>query len=316
MTSIAVARVPAGAPSVLAGLLWGFVYLAPVLLESTAATTIVGARYVVFGLAGAGVLAWRRADLTTMPHARAAAHAATGFVGYYLANVGALRLAGPTVGVAVIGAAPVALALIGSGGRLDRRQIATLGGVMGGLVMIQQAMGDGGTVQVSHLELVGGTVSGIAAIGLWCWYALDTRALFQECPELDVVEWTAVLGLHAAIQAIPLLVLGELFGAGGPSDELAAVIGVSVLLGIGATLFATAALNLDVPRISPGLLGTLVASETVAGFAYVHLATGSAPSLLGLAGEIVLIGALVGAARAFESDQPGQALPSGGLPSG
>ena len=108
-----------------AGLLWGLVFVAPLLLPDYPATLLTFGRYVAFGLVTLPIAWWQRAKLRKLTRADwwlATRLSMVGNIAYYLALSAAIQLAGaplPTLNARLKASAVIAVSCNHSGKPID-----------------------------------------------------------------------------------------------------------------------------------------------------------------------------------------------------
>lgn len=279
-------RIEAVGIMALVGCLWGSSFAVPLILGGTNPFVIVGARYVLYGAVSLFLLS-QAITVKHLPWRRAFLHAGVGYVGLYLGEVIAIRLAGAAPTVAVLGTIPVVYALLGS--RRDGFAILSLGPslillVLGHLAIHSDGFALGGT---SPIAAGVGLLIAVVVVGGWCWYALDNTDFLRARPDIGPAEWSSAVGAASGVLALPLLI-GGLF-MGGSSDSVALVAGIGLFLAIGPSWIATAGWNQASLKLPRALAGQLVVFEPLSGFFFIHLYTGEFPSAMVFTGEILLL---------------------------
>lgn len=288
-------RTPRGREAVFvmaaAGCLWGSSFALVELLPGTNAFLIAGLRFVLFGVisvvglaltGGFGGVAWRVAFF----------HAATGYVGMYLAEVIAIHLAGPGPTIAVIGTVPVVYAVIGArrDGIALRQLVPSLSVLVPGVLLVNAEAFVGGSASVG--AILAGIAIAAAGVALWCVYALHNTDHLARNPRVSAARWSSAVGVAAGTLSVPLVVLGS-FGSIGAPGRVAAV---TLFLALGPSWLATMLWNRVSLRVPRALAGQLIVFEPMSAFVLVHLLAGRFPTPLELTGEIMLV---VGAAIAL-----------------
>jgi drug/metabolite transporter (DMT)-like permease len=269
---------------VVAGAAWGFTFVAPALAPLAAPWLLATGRFVVFGLAALPQLTAVRA--VGVPWGRAIAHALTGSVIYYALLVAAIRLAGPTIAVAVIGLIPVVTAVLSV-----RRDGGAVRPLVPALVLLgcgQVLVHSGGPADSpdSPLLVAGGVLLALAALASWTWYGLDSMALLRGRPELGPV-WASAQGLAAAGLSAPVL-LGGLVVVGASADPLR-VIAVTFALGLLSSWLAVRLWNAASPALPGHVNAQLLSLETAWGFVLAAVVAGVVPGPTVLLGELLIV---------------------------
>ncbi len=283
----------------LAGLAWGFTFVAPVLAPAAPVLLLAAGRFVVFGLAAVPQAA--RILAADPPWGRAVLHALTGSVLYYALLVAGIRLAGPTPAVAVIGLIPAVLAVLSA--RRARTGIGPLIPALtllaAGQILIQLGDAPDTPSGAGQAHLAAGTALAGVAVASWCWYGLDSHRLLRERPDL-VPLWAGAQGLAAAALSLPALVVVLVLT--GVPDEPLRVAAVVVALGVLSSWLAVRLWNAAAPALPETLTSQLLSLETASGFVLAAAVAATWPSPLALAGEAaILLGCVLAVATANRS---------------
>lgn len=186
---------------VLAGAIWGFIFLAPRLLPDFSPVLLSAGRYVMYG--GVSIMAaasgWRglaarltRADLIALVK-----FALIGNLLYYMLIASAVQLVGTAPVSLIIGIMPVTVTLAGrrDRGAIDLRRLALpLLLVVAGMLCINvdvfsaAAPGSG----LSHLA---GVACAVGALASWTWYAVVNARYLQAHAHFNGNEWSALWGI-------------------------------------------------------------------------------------------------------------------------
>jgi drug/metabolite transporter (DMT)-like permease len=282
-----------------AGLLWGLVFIAPLLLPQYPAALLSAARYLAFGLI-ALPLAWLdRAHLRQLCRAdwlEALKLSAVGNLLYYLFLAAAIQRAGAPLPTMIIGTLPVVIAVCANlrdaqrDGYLPWRSLLPCLALIAlgiGLVNHEElsrwegsAAGTGGASS-RYLE---GAALAVGAVLCWTWYPLRNADWLRAHPDRQPRAWATAQGLAT----LPLSALA--FGAfwlwnaqrsepfpmpWGPEPALF----VSLMLAIGllASWLGTLCWNEASQRLPTSLAGQLIVFETLAALAYAFTLRGQWP---------------------------------------
>ena len=270
----------------LAGLAWGFVFVAPALAPGAGVLLLAAGRFSVFGLASLPQL--RRVVAARPPWRRVAAHALAGSVLYYVLLVAAIRLSGPTVTVAVISLLPAVMAVLSA--RAERTGLLRLGPALASLVVGQLLVQAGDTgdspLGADPVRLATGVLLALAALALWSWYGLDSHRLLRARPELAPL-WSSTQGVVAGALALPVLV-GTVVVQGTPPAWGRAVV-VVLALGFLSSWLAVRLWNAASTVLPGSLTSQLLALETAAGFLLAATVAGRMPDGIALVGELLVV---------------------------
>ncbi len=319
-TSISQARLAAGIGFALAaGLAWGLVFVAPVLLPDYSPALLTFGRYLAFGLI-ALPLAWRdRTALLRLSQAdwiEALKLAAVGNVLYYLALSWAIQSAGLPVPTMIIGTLPVVIAICAN---LSRREIAWRP-LVGPLLLIAAGIACVNASEMRHTgedarslpETLGGLLLALAALACWTWYPIRNAAWVRRNPEVGSGTWATAQG----IATLPLAVIGmgvymAISGAWasempwGPRPWTYA--GLMLAIGLLASWLGTLCWNRASLLLPTSLAGQLIVFETLAALSYGFLYRGRLPEFWTWLGIALLVAGVVAGTRVFARPAPSAA---------
>ena len=299
-----------------AGLMWGFVFVAPLLLPEYPAALLSFGRYLAFGLI-ALPLGWldrrRLRALTRADWLAALELALIGNIVYYLLLAGAIQRAGGPLPTMIIGTLPVVIALVSNrrdarrDGRLPWRRLAP------SLVAIGLGIG-----LVNHAELATlapgadlgryafGALLAVGAVACWTWYPLRNADWLRAHGDRSPTTWSTAQGLAT----LPLALAGYLAfllwsgaddtsGFAQPFGPRPAVfIGLMAGIAFFASWLGTLCWNEASQRLPTTLAGQLIVFETLAALAYAFVLRGEAPGGATLAGIALLVAGVSWALRA------------------
>lgn len=258
-----------------AGALWGSSYALIDLLGATSPVLVTGLRFGTYGLVSVAILIlgggfqgidWRVALF----------HAATGYVGMYLAEVTAIRLAGPAPVIAVVGSTPVIYAWLGARrDGIDPKVLLPSVGVLAmAHLMINASSWTSGGRPIAGIAL--GMVVAAMGVASWCVYALHNTEHLRTSSAVSPVRWSSAVGVASGVLALPLIVAGMEFGGStDPAFELGSIV---LYLALGPSWLAAMLWNRASVKVPRALAGQLIVFEPISGFALVHLLSGQVPS--------------------------------------
>lgn len=269
----------------LAGALWGLVFVAPRMLPGVASVDLTAGRFVSYGAMAALAMLW---GLRTrrLPNAREALAAlglsVLGFTGYYLLLVLAVRDAGTEMPALIIGTIPVWVMLLGKPQGL--RWAALWPGLA--LTVAGLALMAGGTPQAAALSGAHwgrGIALSVAALGCWTAFAVLNAAWLRRNPQVSATDWANWLGVATGVGG---LLLWSMAGSASAqwSSLLQGSLGtgfvvLALALGVGSSWLATILWNIASQRLSASLCGQLIVSETLFALVYSFVWDGQWPSL-------------------------------------
>ena len=299
-----------------AGLMWGLVFIAPLLLPQYPAALQSFGRYLAFGLI-ALPLAWldrkRLASLTRADWTEALKLAAVGNIVYYLFLAGAIQRAGGPLPTMIIGTLPVVIAVSSNlrdhqrDGKLPwARLLPSLLSIGAGIALVNH-------VEIAHLRAdpqadvaryALGALLAVGAVACWTWYPLRNADWLRAHPDRPPGTWATAQG----IATLPLALLGyALWWAWSAAcgDNFPMPFGprpwffVALMFAIGllASWLGTLCWNEASQRLPTTLVGQLIVFETLAALLYAFVLRGRAPEAATLAGIALLVAGVLWALR-------------------
>jgi drug/metabolite transporter (DMT)-like permease len=300
-----------------AGLMWGLVFVAPLLLPDYPAVLLSFARYLAFGLIALPI-AWidraRLAQLSRTDWIEALKLSAIGNLVYYVCLAGAIQRAGAPLPTMIIGTLPVVIAIVSNrrdahrDGRLPWRQLAPSLLLIGiGIAVVNQVE----LHQLRHDADAGlgryavGALLAVAAVACWTWYPIRNADWLRAHPDRHPRSWATAQGLTT----LPLALVGYLLfwgwdaAAGAPFDmpfgpTPALFIGLMLAVGLLASWAGTLCWNEASQRLPTTLVGQLIVFETLSALAYAFVLRREWPDAATAAGIGLLVGGVVWALRA------------------
>ena len=301
-----------------AGLAWGLVFVAPVLLPDYPPAMLTFGRYLAFGLV-ALLLAWRDrralAQLSRADWLEALKLAAVGNLLYYLALSSAIQLAGVPLPTVIIGTLPVVIAVCAN---LTRRELAWRRLALPLLLMVvgiacvhfsehqRLALGTAPstTPSSSAANMAWGTLLAVAALACWTWYPLRNAAWVQRHPGVGSGTWAtaqglATLPLAAVCMAAYLLATGAFDSAQPWGPRPLHYAGLMLAMGLLASWLGTLWWNQASRLLPTTLSGQLIVFETLSALAYGFVHRGAWPEALSWLGMALLVAGVVVGTRVF-----------------
>jgi drug/metabolite transporter (DMT)-like permease len=314
-----------------AGLMWGLVFVGPLLLPEYPAALHTFGRYLAFGLI-ALPLAWfdraRLRELSRADWVEALKLAAVGNVVYYLFLSSALQRAGGPLPTVIIGTLPVVIAITArlrtarEGMRVEAR--VPWGRMLPSLGLIGLGIGLVNQVELSHLRAdpaadlgryaLGGLLA-VGAVACWTWYPIRNGEWLRTHADRSPRSWATAQGLATLPLALAgyalvwgysawVAPLGAAAGDGGAGFPMpfgprpAAFLALMFAIGLFASWLGTLCWNEASQRLPPSLAGQLIVFETLAALGYALALRGTAPAPGTLLGAALLVAGVVWAVRA------------------
>jgi drug/metabolite transporter (DMT)-like permease len=316
-----------------AGLMWGLVFVGPLLLPEYPATLQSFGRYLAFGLI-ALLLGWfdraRLKELSRADWLEALKLALVGNIVYYLFLASAIQRAGGPLPTMIIGTLPVVIAITsklrraGDGARIEAplawsRLLPSLGLIGLGIALVNH-------VELDHLradpnaDLGRYAVGGLLAVGAvicWTWYPIRNAEWLRAHPDRSPRGWATAQGL----MTLPLALLGyastwvwsSFSGDAFPmpfGPRAADFLLLMFAIGLFASWLGTLCWNEASQRLPPALSGQLIVFETLAALAYAFFLRKSVPQLETFAGVALLVAGVVWAVRTQPSAASAEGHPN------
>lgn len=295
-----------------AGLMWGLVFVAPLMLPEYPAALQSVARYLAFGLLCLP-LAWLdRTDLKQLTRAdwlEALKLAAVGNLLYYLLLASSIQRTGGPLSTMFIGTLPVVIAIVANrrnaqrDGRLPWRRLWPSLVLIGlGIALVNQVELEA-LMSQDQPDLLGyawGAVLALGAVACWTWYPLRNADWLRNHPGRNPRAWATAQGLATLPLALTgyVLVWGSMAVAGdgfpmplGPRPGFFVFLMVSV--GLLASWLGTLCWNEASQRMPTAVVGQLIVFEMLAALTYAFIWKEQWPDALTLTGiGLVLAGVL------------------------
>jgi len=302
--------------ALIAGLMWGLVFIGPLLVpEYPAALQSVG-RYLAFGLI-ALPLAWLdRAALRQLTRAdwlEALKLAMIGNLLYYVCLAAAIQRAGAPLPTMIIGTLPVVIAIAANlrnarrDGQLPWARLApSLLLIATGIACVNQAEFSGLKAQ-SHgefLRYASGALLACVSVACWTWYPLRNADWLRHHPSRNPRSWATAQG----VATLPLAVIGYVLlwlgmrasGSHFPmpfGPRPVVFISLMAVIGLFASWLGTTCWNEASQRLPTAIAGQLIVFETLAALSYAYALRGKPPGMQTLIGVVLLVAGVVWAAR-------------------
>jgi len=298
------------AAALAAGLLWGLVFVVPLLLPDYPATLLTFGRYLAFGLVTLPIAWWQRVALRRLTPAdwwMAIRLSLVGNIIYYLALSAAIQLAGAPLPTLIIGTLPVVIAVCSN---LGDRQFSWAR-LLPSLVLIGLGLLCVNADQLARLDAkdalsayVMGAGLAVVANAAWTWYPIHNARWLRAHPRHTSTTWASAQG----IATLPMAVVGlsasvAYLQATGDARFATSLWGPQPMkfwflmgvIGFSASWLGTLLWNIASKNTPTALTGQLIVFETLAALGYAYLVYQRAPSLTEIAGIVLLVlGVIVG----------------------
>jgi len=316
-----------------AGLMWGLVFVGPLLLPEYPATLQSFGRYLAFGLI-ALPLGWFDRDrlraLTRADWLEALKLALVGNIVYYLFLASAIQRAGGPLPTMIIGTLPVVIAVTSKlrraapGARAEaplawRRLLPSLALIALGIALVNHVELERlkADPQADMARYALGALLAVGAVACWTWYPIRNAEWLRAHPDRSPRGWATAQGL----MTLPLALAGYAMTWAWSAlsrDPFAMPFGprttdfllLMFAIGLFASWLGTLCWNEASQRLPPSLAGQLIVFETLAALAYAFVLRGRAPQVETLLGVALLIAGVVWAVRTQPAEASADAHPN------
>jgi drug/metabolite transporter (DMT)-like permease len=298
-----------------AGLMWGLVFITPLMLPEYPAALLSVGRYLAFGLIALPLALADRRNLRGLSRAdwiEALKLAAVGNLLYYLLLASAIQRAGGPLPTMIIGTLPVVIAVTSN--LRDARRDGKLpwARLVPSLALIALGIGLVNMVEIDALRAASGTavdlgryaIGGLLAVGAvicWTWYPVRNADWLRAHPDRSPRTWATAQG----VATLPLALVGyavvwAVLPASyappfGPRPEF--FIAMMATVGLFASWLGTLCWNEASQRLPTTLAGQLIVFETLSALAYAFILRRAWPAPMTLAGIVLLIAGVAWALR-------------------
>jgi drug/metabolite transporter (DMT)-like permease len=308
-----------------AGMLWGIVFVTPLVLPEYPAALLSMGRYLAFGLIAIPLALADRRNLRRFTRAdwlEAAKLSAVGNLLYYLLLASAIQRAGGPLPTMIIGTLPVVIAVTSNlrdghrDGRLPWGRLApSLVLIAGGIGLVNRveldamrAQAGAGGVDLGQYAL--GALLAVGAVACWTWYPVRNADWLRAHPDRSPRSWATAQGVATLPMAFAgyvvvvsaLAVWPSLAGAStafplpfGPRPGF--FIAMMCAVGLLASWAGTLCWNEASQRLPTTLAGQLIVFETLSALAGAFALRGHWPPPLTFAGIALLVAGVAWALR-------------------
>lgn len=308
-----------------AGLAWGLVFVAPVMLPGYPPLVLSAGRYLAFGLV-ALAMAWHsRQSLQQLSSAdwiKAGWLSLIGNLVYYVFLSAAIQTAGVPMPTMLIGTLPVVIAVVSnlSDRALPWRRLApSLAITLAGILLVNRAeiaaptglgestgYGDGSALSQQAL----GAMLALGAVVCWTWYPISNARWMQRNSGVSPSTWATAQGLTTlplALVAWGLALVVETVApsaAGASHTPFEFPLGpqamhfvlLMAVLGLVSSWLGTLLWNQASRLLPTSLTGQLIVFETLAALAYGYAWRGEMPAPSAALGiGLLIVGVAIGA---------------------
>lgn len=301
--------------ALLAGLMWGLIFVGPLIVPEYPAVLQAMGRYLALGLIALPI-AWlgrvRLRQLTRKDWLTALALTMMGNLIYYFCLASAIQRTGAPVSTMIIGTLPVVIPVFANllysqrDGKLSWLRLTPALVLIGiGLLCVNVAELDQGMPDFNGWRYGSGIALALISVVCWAWYALRNARWLRENPDKHPMMWATA----QALVTLPISLLGYIAAClwlkgQTPLFDLpfgprpAVFLGLMVAIAILCSWVGALCWNVASQRLPTVILGPLIVFETLAGLLYTFILREEMPPLLTLSGIALLVVGVVIAVRA------------------
>ncbi|KIG10434.1 DMT family transporter [Caballeronia concitans] len=313
----------------LAGAIWGFIFLAPRLLPDFSPLMLSIGRYLMYGAVSVAVaLPFARRLLAKLTRADLVALVKLALVGnllYYMLLASAVQLVGVAPSSLIVGILPVTVTLAGrrDHGAVElKRLVAPLLLVVAGIACINfdvfrdvlsgAATHAGDAPATSVLTRMAGLACAVGALASWTWYAVVNARYLQANHHFDGNEWSVLWGivtgvLGAALGAIVWMLPAGTVQAAVPDARWHIFWIVCAALATGGSWLGNMLWNAAAKRLPLTLSGQMIAFETLFALLYAFVYDGRWPRVPEVLAIVLLLAGVSWSVRQHAVEPAGAA---------
>jgi drug/metabolite transporter (DMT)-like permease len=255
---------------VLAGALWGLVFLAPNLTPDFTAFEISAGRYLAYGAMAVALIAPRwnalKGKLTRDDWLALTWLSLAGNIVYYIFLATAVQLAGPAPAALIVGLLPVAISLIGtrdegavSVAKLAPSLVLAVAGVA--LISMSSLARDG--LEGSWQAQAAGLICAVGALACWTLFAVGNARRMARLPHVSSHDWSLLLGVETGAEALLLTPAFLLSPQPHDMDAWLRLVMISWAIALLASIAGNALWNSASRRLPLTMTGQMVIFETL-----------------------------------------------------
>ncbi|EPB5652055.1 DMT family transporter [Citrobacter braakii] len=301
--------------ALLAGLMWGLIFVGPLIVPEYPAVLQSMGRYLALGLIALPI-AWlgrvRLRQLTRKDWVTALALTMMGNLIYYVCLASAIQRTGAPVSTMIIGTLPVVIPVFANllysqrDGKLSWWRLSPALVLIGiGLLGVNISELNQGLPDFSGWRYGSGIALALISVVCWAWYALRNARWLRENPDKHPMMWATA----QALVTLPVSLLGYIAAClwlNGQTPDFAlpfgprpgVFIGLMIAIAVLCSWVGALCWNVASQKLPTVILGPLIVFETLAGLVYTFILRQEFPPLLTVSGIALLIVGVVIAVRA------------------
>lgn len=300
--------------ALLAGLMWGLIFVGPLIVPEYPAVLQSMGRYLALGLIALPI-AWlgrgRLRQLTRKDWVTALALTLMGNLIYYVCLASAIQRTGAPVSTMIIGTLPVVIPVFANllysqrDGKLSWWRLSPALVLIGiGLLCVNISELSQGLPDFSGWRYGSGIALALISVVCWAWYALHNARWLRENPDKHPMMWATA----QALVTLPVSLLGYVAAClwlNGQTPDFAlpfgprpgVFIGLMIAIAVLCSWVGALCWNVASQKLPTVILGPLIVFETLAGLLYTFILREEFPPLLTVSGIALLIIGVVIAVR-------------------
>ena len=301
--------------ALLAGLMWGLIFVGPLIVPEYPAVLQSMGRYLALGLIALPI-AWlgrvRLRQLTRKDWVTALALTMMGNLIYYVCLASAIQRTGAPVSTMIIGTLPVVIPVFANllysqrDGKLSWWRLSPALVLIGiGLLCVNISELNQGLPDFSGWRYGSGIALALISVVCWAWYALRNARWLRENPDKHPMMWATA----QALVTLPVSLFGYIAAClwlNGQTPDFAlpfgprpaVFIGLMIAIAVLCSWVGALCWNVASQKLPTVILGPLIVFETLAGLLYTFILRQEFPPLLTVSGIALLIVGVVIAVRA------------------
>lgn len=308
-----------------AGLMWGLVFVTPLLLADYPGIVLSLGRYIAFGLIALVPAFFDRkriAALSREDWKTAFKLALVGNLLYYAMLASAIQLADAPLPTMLIGTLPIVISVFANWRPGHASESVAWSRLAPSLVILCLGLTLVNSSELDHLknsiasnrstsDYALGCAVAICAVAAWTWYPIVNSRYLRAHPRINSVTWATVQGLATLPMALVGFILYGLYAyASGSSYDLplgprpGVFVVMMLVIGLSASWLGTLLWNKASQLLPTALVAQLIVFETLAALLYAFLLRGAAPDMRVLAGVVLLCIGVVFGVRTFSRQTP------------
>ncbi|MEB1053270.1 DMT family transporter [Citrobacter portucalensis] len=301
--------------ALLAGLMWGLIFVGPLIVPEYPAVLQSMGRYLALGLIALPI-AWlgraRLRQLVRKDWVTALTLTMMGNLIYYVCLASAIQRTGAPVSTMIIGTLPVVIPVFANllysqrDGKLSWWRLSPALVLIGiGLLCVNISELNQGLPDFSGWRYGSGIALALASVVCWAWYALRNARWLRENPDKHPMMWATA----QALVTLPVSLLGYIAAClwlNGQTPDFAlpfgprpgVFIGLMIAIAVLCSWVGALCWNVASQKLPTVILGPLIVFETLAGLLYTFILRQEFPPLLTVSGIALLMVGVVIAVRA------------------